>query len=96
MEGQNVLEMDNDMSDEEFDVMDELYFVQSFDYLISELEIEESEMAKVLAQLVSKGWVKCLKGMDEEVPEAELDLAHNYANYFYLATKKGLLAHNGR
>lgn len=90
------IEMGNTMSDEEFDVMDELYFVQPFSHLIAELDLEEQEMVAVLAKLVRKGWVRCLKGMDDEVPDEALDLETEYANYFYLATKQGLLAHNGR
>jgi hypothetical protein len=61
------------MSDLEFEVIDNLYFVQRFEALIKEVEIDEKIMQKILEADV---WTK------------------NYSNYFYLATKKGLLAHN--
>lgn len=84
------------MSDEEFDVMDELYFVQSFNYLIEELEMSAEELKEVLKTLLSKGWVKCFYNMNDEVFEDKLDFDNEFKDYYYLATKPGLLAHNGR
>ncbi len=84
------------MSDEEFDVMDELYFVQSFDYLIEELEMTASELKGVLQSLLQRGWIKCFYNMNDEVFEDQLDFENAFENYYYLATKTGLLAHNGR
>ena len=83
------------MTDLEFDVLDELYFVIAFEALLEATELEEHELYTCLIELVSKGWVKCFKDMDEELPHSEVDLSRNYKNYSYLATKKGLLAHNG-
>jgi len=84
------------MSDEEFDVMDELYFVQPFDHLIEELEMTTSELKQVLHGLLQRGWIKCFYNMNDEVFEDQLDFENAFENYYYLATKMGLLAHNGR
>ena len=84
------------MTDVEFDVLDELYFVQPYDYLASELELEDSELKEVLISLIEKGWVKCFLNMQEEALSHELQLDEKYREYFYLATKPGLMAHNGR
>ena len=84
------------MTDEEFDVLDELYFVQPFSYLVEELSMMAEELKPVLAALLSKGWIKCFYNMNDEVFEKELDFEDQFDNYYYLATKKGLLAHNGR
>lgn len=84
------------MTDVEFDVLDELYFVQSFQYLLGELELEEQELKEVLRSLINKGWVKCFLNMHDEVWSDELQLDKKYNEYFYLATKAGLMAHNGR
>ncbi len=86
----------DDMTDTEFDVLDELYFVQSFSVLHGQLEIPEAALRETLAQLISKGWVKVLKAHDEEVAPETADFYSRYAGYFYLATKAGLLAHNSR
>lgn len=84
------------MTNEEFDLLDELYFVQPYDFLKEELEWADEEIFETLKSLQEKGWIKCFKAMDEEVFEGELDLKNNYRSYFYLASKKGLMAHNGR
>lgn len=84
------------MSDAEFDVMDELYFVQPFNYLIEELEMPAIDLKDVLKSLIEKGWVKCLYNMNDEVFEDKLDIENEFQDYYYLATKTGLLAHNGR
>lgn len=82
------------MSDLEFEIIDNLYFVQRFEALIKEVEIDEKIMQKTLLDLFQKGWVKV---MDMQTDEENLDAdvwTKNYSNYFYLATKKGLFAHN--
>lgn len=85
------------MTDLEFDVLDELYFVQSFQYIQDNLEIEEEELKNALKGLIEKAWVKCLpQDIDEVIPEEVFDFDNNYKMYNYLATKEGLLAHNSR
>lgn len=82
------------MTDLEFQVLDELYFVKQFKALQSETDLEEVDLRSALHQLLEKEYIKCLKSPSEEVFEEELDFAKDYKQYFYLATKKGLLAHN--
>lgn len=84
------------MSEAEFDVLDELYFVQSYQHLLAELEMEDAELKSVLISLIDKGWVKCFLSMEEEVLSGELQMDTKCREYFYLATKAGLMAHNGR
>lgn len=84
------------MSDLEFDILDELYFLISFDKLVGELGIEEKVIVNELITLVGKGWVKVFEG-ENELEVGKLDFLHkNYKNYNYLASKSGLLAHNSR
>jgi hypothetical protein len=84
------------MTDSEFDVMDELYFVQSFNALVRSLSLPEDELQQILDTLIRKGWVKLLRTVDEELPIEEANFATQYKSYFYLATKEGLFAHNSR
>lgn len=84
------------MTDEEFDVLDELYFVSSYPELKSNTGFEDDVLREVLKQLAVKGWIKVLRNSDDEVPFVQGDFEENYRNYFYLASKAGLLAHNGR
>ncbi len=84
------------MSDEEFDVLDELYFVHSFTHVKNELSWSDSSLKRVLRKLIEKGWVKCFISVHEELVPEEVDFESNFNTYLYLATKAGLLAHNGR
>lgn len=84
------------MTDKEFEVLDELYFVQPFDAILEETELVEGELKQVLSELLNKGWVKCYGDRQAEMPIASKDLGNDPTSYFYLATKEGLLAHNGR
>lgn len=81
------------MSDDEFDLLDELYFLQSYDYLKKELGWEDKRLSTTLQQLLQKEWIKCFQAPDEEVFE-KVDIASSGQKYYYLATKKGLLKHS--
>ncbi len=86
----------NEMTDTEFDVMDELYFVQSYRALHGQLQISEEALRETLVQLVRNGWVKVLRSHDEEVDPEAAQQPDDYGDYYFLATKAGLLAHNSR
>lgn len=84
------------MTDHEFDVLDELYFVISFNEILEAVDLEEAALLSVLKTLLEKGWIKCFRNHSEEVLPYELNMDQHYQKYSYLATKSGLLAHNGR
>ncbi len=84
------------MTDQEYDVLDELYFVVPFSHLRQELKMEEEALKDILQSLFRKGWIKCFLNASEEAVSSEVDLERQYHQYFYLASKAGLLAHNGR
>jgi hypothetical protein len=84
------------MSDQEFDLLDEVYFVTSYQDIQAELGWEDAEMKKTLLELYEKGWIKCFADASTELVDSEVDLEKQYQQYHYLASKKGLLAHNGR
>jgi hypothetical protein len=81
------------MSDDEFDLLDELYFLQSFQYLKETLDWEDERLLRTLQRLLEKGWIKCFHSPDKEVFGA-IDLSDQGLHLYYLATKAGLLKHN--
>lgn len=84
------------MTEGEFVVLDELYFVQSFAELEESTGLEEGELKEVLNTLLAKGWVRCLSSRGAE-PAADLErLPDAFREHYYLASKAGLLAHNSR
>jgi len=84
------------MSDLEFDVLDELYFVQPFDALLELTSLEDNVLKTVLKKLLSKQWIKCLKSATHDIPVEEVDFDKDFRSMYFLATKSGLLAHNSQ
>ncbi len=84
------------MTDAEFEVMDELYFVISFENLKQKLDLSEMELKDILGHLVAKNYVKCFKSVSDELPHEAVDFERSYRIYHYLASKEGLFAHNSR
>lgn len=82
------------MTNEEFDVLDELYFIQSFDQLAELTRKMPSELIPVLESIHKKGWIKVMDEIDEELSGEKIDFQNSAKDYYYLATKEGLLAHN--
>lgn len=78
----------------EFDVLDELYFLQSYEDLIKTLKLPDKAIKEALLELIKKGWLKCYISPTEELPFESAEFERDYRNYHYLATKAGLLAHN--
>jgi hypothetical protein len=81
------------MSDDEFEILDQLYFVTSYNDLSTQLELDADSLQNHLLALLKKGYIKALSIPDLEIQPSELEES-NLTFYFYLATKKGLLAHN--
>jgi len=84
------------MTDEEFDIIDELYFVTPYTGLKEETGLSDTQLRNNLLHLVNKGWVRVYKSVNEESEVQQLDLESNYQSYFYLASKKGLFEHNAQ
>jgi hypothetical protein len=81
------------MSDREFDLLDELYFVQDYDFIKKSLGWEDELLIATLNSLYQAGMIKCLSTPDAERFDL-VDVFSEGKNLFFLATKKGLMAHN--
>jgi hypothetical protein len=81
------------MTNDEFDLLDELYFVQAYSYLKDTLGWEDDQLLVTLQSLFEKEYIKCLLEPDEEVFD-QVDLKAKGKDLYYLATKKGLMNHN--
>lgn len=81
------------MSDAEFDLLDELYFVQPYDHLRDTLGWKDDQLLETLDLLFQEGMIKCLSQPDRERFD-RVDIFSEGKNLLFLATKKGLMAHN--
>jgi DNA-binding IclR family transcriptional regulator len=85
------------VTDTAFEILDELYFVTSYSELATRSGLPEETLCKELDVLITKGLVKCFyPDPDTEITFEAAGFAEACRNYFYLATKAGLLAHNSR
>ena len=83
------------MTNDEFDVLDELYFLQSYEYLANTLDLSATKLKATLKTLLEKGWVKWYRSPIEEIDFESHQFEQDFWNYYYLASKEGLRAHNG-
>jgi len=84
------------MSDHEYDVLDELYFLTEYKELIEKLGMDDQEIKPVLVKLFNRGWLRCYLEPNEELEEDQVDLEINFRKYSYLASKAGLKAHTSK
>ena len=80
------------MTDAEFDILDELYFVISFEDLQNQLNMDEMDLIEHLRTIFEKGWVRVFDDPDSaaDVPFSTVSIT----SAFLLASKSGLKAHN--
>lgn len=94
MEGQK---NNNALTNTEFDLLDELYFVADFKTLQQTLSLPEKELVAGLKQLAIRGFINLyFPDPDTEVEFDPASFEQACGTYLYLASKKGLLAHNSR
>jgi DNA-binding IclR family transcriptional regulator len=85
------------MNEVEYDIIDELYFVTAFAELGRQVGLPEADLGRHLQELVVRGYVKCFfPDPDTEIPYEAAAFAQGYRQYYFLATKAGLVAHNSR
>ena len=85
------------MTSTQDDILDELYFVTSFKELQKTLELPEKTLCQELQKLLEQEFVKCFfPDPDTEITFSPETFEQACGTDFYLATKKGLLAHNSR
>lgn len=84
------------MTDLEFEILDEIYFLEGFERIRQKLGLEASLLKETLKRMIEKGWVKCFANGHTEVIMDTEDFEEKYQTYHYLATKEGLLVHNSR
>ena len=85
------------MTNIQFQIIDELYFVTSFDDLLREVEIDDIELIGELKTLLQSGWVEQFIFNQEQKNyiKQKHPVFDTISSHAYLATKEGLLKHNG-
>ena len=84
------------MKETEYEILDQLYFVTSYEELVALMDRDDEELNSTLWEMIKKGWVKCLDGPENEIKITKNAFLKNYQKYQYLASKQGLMEHNLR
>lgn len=83
------------MTEVEFEILDELYFVASYADLTGSISLSDEELCAGLQALLEKGYIKILyPDQDTEHTYDADSFGMQWQDYFYLATKTGLVRHN--
>ena len=77
----------------EFEIIDELYFVISFNELLAQLDFDKDLLENELRKLYQKGWIRIYDGIDKELENHVLP-DESFSKYQFLVSKKGLSEHN--
>lgn len=84
------------MTEIEYNILDELYFVCSFSDLKEKLRLSEGELKFNLLNLIDKGWLNYFQELDGIQNPSLADVSKALNNLYFLASKEGLFAHNSR
>lgn len=82
------------MTDEEYLLLDELYFIIDFKNLAEQSEISEKRLRQLLKVFYATGWVRCFDKDGEELHMSPETMQDNLMEYQYLISKEGLFAHH--
>lgn len=86
------------MNELEFQIMDEVYFLCSFQQLLQVFGCNDEKLSDSLVELLKKDFIQQLVFDDDEKDYLKLESPDfsRIKSASYVATKKGLLEHNSR
>jgi hypothetical protein len=87
-----------ELTDLQFSILDSLYFPEPFENVMAEVGEPRQIVLAELRELIDKTLVQVMRWDDtaqDYLPSPHLD-ADRLNEFRFLATRKGLLAHNGR
>ncbi|UYZ64670.1 helix-turn-helix domain-containing protein [Hymenobacter weizhouensis] len=85
------------MTDAEFDILDELYFVTSFADLSKKTGLAPATLERHLRSLLEQGLIRSFwPDPDTELAFEESSFGAIVRDCYFLASKEGLLQHNTR
>jgi len=90
-------DMNSPLTDLQFDILDTVYFVEPLDKILEEVDERRPVILDELKNMIDKGWIQVMAF--DEAPQDYLRTnifdSDNLYEYRFLATKDGLLRHNG-
>ncbi|MFK7924940.1 MAG: hypothetical protein AB8H47_23485 [Bacteroidia bacterium] len=89
--------MNEELTDIQFQILDSLYFVERFEHVLEEAEQPRTIVINELRTMIDRGWIQVMMFNLEEGDFRRTNIfdTDHLEDYSYLATKDGLLKHNG-
>jgi hypothetical protein len=81
----------------QFDILDTLYFIEPYEHILEEVNAPAAVVGAELRFMIDRGWVQVMQ-YDEKSSDYRRTMIYdsdNLGQYGFLATKEGLLKHNG-
>lgn len=89
--------MNNELSDLQFEILDNIYFVEPYQNILNDIDLPEPVIRAELRKMIGTGLVNVLEFNEEkgDYQKTRIYDTDNMQKYAYLASKDGLLKHNG-
>jgi hypothetical protein len=89
--------MNYELTDVQFQILDSVYFVESFAHIVEEAMEPPAVVKDEIRTLIDRGYVQVMIFDQEKGDYYRTTIydADNIQDYSFLATKDGLLKHNG-
>ena len=89
--------MNEELTELQFEILDSLYFVETFEHVLEESGTTRPIVVDELRTMIDRGWVTVMLYDEEKGDYTRTSIydTDNMNEYFYLASKDGLLKHNG-
>ncbi len=88
---------DQSLNEVQFDILDAIYFVEPLEHILEETEASRPVVIDELRTMIDRGWVQVMvhdEAKGDYVRTGIFD-SDNMEEFYFLATKEGLLRHNG-
>lgn len=89
--------MKEPLTDLQFDILDSIYFVEPLENILEEVDEPRPVVLDELKNMIDKGWIQVMAYNEEAGDYTRTNIfdSDNMQEYRFLATKEGLLRHNG-
>lgn len=89
--------MNEELTELQFQLLDSLYFVERFEHVLEESGEKRPVVVDELRTMIDRGWIQVMAFDEEEGDYRRTQIfdTDHLEEYAFLATKEGLLKHNG-
>lgn len=90
--------MNEELTDLQFQILDSIYFMESLVHIVEEAETPRAIVVDEIRTMIDKGWIQVMAQEEDsgEYIRTGIFDNDNLDEYRFLATKDGLLKHNGQ